>query len=156
MNIPITKRVMNANSNGCGCSAGCNCGSAPTKQVSKFKKGLTMAGEGAREFIGKAHRDLPKVAYNTAERVVNYARENAGAIAGGAMSGVLGAWAGGHLDKKYKKSVGQESSAPNPDAKMTKDTRPVRKKVKSVSAGLKPKGITNPAGVGKMGGPKHK
>ena len=150
---------MNANSNGCGCSAGCDCGSAPTKQVSKVKKGLTMAGEGATQFISNVSRNLAEGVSNTAERVLKSARENVGSFAGGVVGGALGAAAGAHLDQKHKASnkgakgpKGLAVGLRTPTGSMTKTSRPVRKKVESVSAGLKPEGITNPTGVGKMWG----
>jgi hypothetical protein len=158
---PITSRAkMNGGiikgKSSCGCGGGCGCGSSPAKQVSKVKKGLTMAGEGATQFMSNVSRNLAEGASNTAERAVNYARENAGAIAGGLVSGALGATLGARLDQKHKASnkrpqglaVGLRTSTNS----MTKASRPVRKKVESVSAGLKPEGITNPTGVGKMWG----
>ena len=169
---PITSRAkMNGGiikgKSSCGCGGGCGCGSSPAKQVSKVKKGLTMAGEGATQFMSNVSRNLAEGASNTVERAVNYARENAGAIAGGLVSGALGATLGARLDQKHKASnkrppglaVGLRTprgakghGLRTSSWQMTKASRPVRKKVESVSAGVEPEGITNPTGVGKMWG----
>ena len=158
---PITSRAkMNGGiikgKSSCGCGGGCGCSSSPAKQVSKVKKGLTMAGEGATQFISNVSRNLAEGVSNTAERVLKSARENVGSFAGGVVGGALGAAAGAHLDQKHKASNkrpnGLAVGLRTPTGSMTKTSRPVRKKVESVSAGLKPEGITNPTGVGKMWG----